>query len=50
MTRAFIVRITMCDGSRGRLTGLYTDGCSAVISVLDHFPDAKSVSAIRVTP
>lgn len=45
--RAYLVAITMCDGSRGRHIGLYTDGCSAIISALDHFPDARRVSAMR---
>lgn len=44
---AFIVQITMPDGSMGRHHGLYPSGCDAVICALDAFPDACRISARR---
>lgn len=38
----------MSDGSQGRHHGLYTDGFDAVISALEHFPDAKRITAQRI--
>lgn len=40
------IKITMADGSCGRFTGLFRDGCEAVLQVLADFPQACSVSAI----
>lgn len=47
--RAYIVRITMADGSTSRHHGLYVDGFDAVICALGIFPDARRVSATRQT-
>ena len=44
---AFIVQITMPDGSKGRHCGLYPSGFDPVIYALDAFPDAKRISARR---
>lgn len=45
--RAYTITITMDDGSQGHHDGLYADGFDAVIYALDHFPDAKRISARR---
>jgi len=45
--RAFSICITMRDGSVGRHSGLYTDGCAAIIAALDAFPEAMRISACR---
>lgn len=42
------VKITMSDGSRGLYTGLYADGCEAVLQTLADFPEARSVAAIFI--
>ncbi|QNK69218.1 hypothetical protein [Variovorax sp. PAMC26660] len=47
--KRYLISITMPDGSRGRHSGLYADGFDAVITALDNFPDAKRISAMRVT-
>ncbi len=43
----YLVKIVMPDGSSGSHHGLYADGFDAVICALDHFPDAKRISAKR---
>lgn len=43
----FFVKIVMPDGSTGSHHGMYTDGCNAIICALDHFPEAKRISAKR---
>ena len=40
------IKITMGDGSRGRYTGLFADGCEAVLQALSDWPGARSVTAI----
>lgn len=45
--KPFLIHITMPDGSAGQHHGLYADGFDAVIYALDHFPDAKRISARR---
>lgn len=47
--RAFIVQITMPDGSKGRHHGLYPSGFDAVIQAMDWFPEARRISARRPT-
>lgn len=42
------ITITMADGSRGRCLGLFADGFEAVLQTLADYPDARSVSALRV--
>lgn len=44
----FAITITMPDRSRGRCTGIFSDGFAAVVQTLDHFPGAASVSALRI--
>lgn len=46
--RSYLIHITMPDGSQGRHHGLYTDGFEAVIHAIEHFPDAKRISARRL--
>lgn len=46
--RAFMVLITMSDGSQGRFVGLFECGCDAIVLTLDHFPDARRIGARRV--
>ena len=42
------IKITMQGGSRGRYTGLFTDGFEAVLQTLADFPEARSVSAMFI--
>ena len=42
------IKITMADGSRGRCTGIFTDGFEAVLQTLADFPEARSVSALFI--
>lgn len=44
----FRITITMPDRSRGRMTGLFACACDAINQVHDDFPEATSVTAIRV--
>ncbi|MGJ7605455.1 hypothetical protein ACSFA7_14045 [Variovorax sp. LT1R20] len=46
--RRYLISITMPDGSCGKHSGLYEDGFAAVMTTLEHFPDAKRISAMRV--
>lgn len=46
--KAYLLRIVMRDGSVGEHHGLYADGFAAVITALEHFPEAKRISARRV--
>lgn len=46
--RAYLILITMPDGSAGQHHGLYADGFDAVIYALEHFPDAHRISARRL--
>lgn len=46
--RAFVITITMPDGSRGQHHGIYEDGFEAVITALVSFPGAKRISARRI--
>lgn len=43
------IKITMPDGSVGRLHGLFRDGFEAILRILDDFPGALSVSAICIS-
>ncbi len=45
--RAYLILITMPDGSQGKHHGLYSDGFDAAIQALTLFPDAKRISARR---
>lgn len=47
--RTYLVRITMPDGSIGEHNGLYEDGFAACICALESFPDAKRISARRLS-
>lgn len=47
--RAYLITITMHDGSQGHHHGLYADGFDATITAMDLFPDAKRISAERVS-
>lgn len=42
------IKITMCDGSKGRYTGIFADGFEAVLQTLADFPDARSVAAMCI--
>lgn len=44
----YLIKVTMPDGSQGQHHGLYADGFDAVISAINHFPDAKRISARRL--
>lgn len=46
--RAFMVLITMADGSQGRFLGYFECGCDAIVETLDDFPDARRIGARRV--
>ncbi len=37
-----------CLGVHYELMGLYSDGCSAVVAALNLYPQACSVSALRI--
>ncbi len=45
---AYLILITMGDGSQGSHNGLYADGFDAVIYALESFPDARRISARRL--
>lgn len=47
--RAYLILITMPDGSQGQHHGLYMDGFEATIQAVELFPDAKRISARRVS-
>lgn len=47
--REFLVRITLADGSKGHHCGHYACGCDAVLFALTWFPQAKRISARRVS-
>ncbi|MDF1485369.1 hypothetical protein PY257_09285 [Ramlibacter sp. H39-3-26] len=42
------INITMGDGSRGRCSGIFRDAWEAILQTLADFPDARSVSAVRI--
>ncbi|MGQ0711635.1 MAG: hypothetical protein ACT4NV_18025 [Rhodoferax sp.] len=46
--RRYLVYITMPDSSQGQHNGLYADGFEAAIYAIEHFPDAKRISARRL--
>lgn len=46
--RNYLITITMPDGSRGRHSGLYSDGFAAIILALDMFPEARCIAARRL--
>lgn len=48
--RAYLILITMPDGSQGKHHGLYEDGFDAAATALALFPEAKRISARRVFP
>lgn len=43
--RAYLVQITLADGSQGQHHGLYASGFDAVLVALDLFPGARRISA-----
>lgn len=45
---AYLVVITMPDGSQGEHHGLYSHGIDAVIAAVELFPMARRISARRV--
>lgn len=45
---AYLILITMGDGSQDSHNGLYADGFDAVIYALESFPDARRISARRL--
>ncbi len=47
--KTYRIIITMPDGSQGRCLGLYSDGFTAVIDVMTTFPDARRISALRLS-
>lgn len=47
--RAYLILITMGDGSQGQHHGLYADGFDAVICAMENFPDARRISARRLS-
>lgn len=47
---AYIVTITMADGSKGKHCGDYASGCDAILSALLLFPSARRISALRLMP
>lgn len=47
--RSYLIQITMADGSQGQHNGLYSDGFEAVIQAITTFPDAKRISARRLS-
>lgn len=46
--RAYLVTITMPDGSQGQHHGLYAHGVDAVIAAIELFPMARRISARRL--
>lgn len=46
--RTFLILLTLRDGTQCAHHGLYADGFDAVISAINHFPDAKRISARRL--
>lgn len=47
--RTYLYRIRLaCLGVHYELTGLYSDGCAAVVAALTLYPQACSVSASRI--
>lgn len=47
--KKYQVTITMPDGSQGTHHGLYEDAFAAVIAAMDVFPQARRVSARRLS-
>lgn len=45
---SYLITITMADGSQGQHNGLYADGFLAAMYAMEHFPDAKRISARRL--
>lgn len=45
----YLITIFMHDGSAGRCKGLYADGFDAVLYALESFPDARRISARRLS-
>lgn len=50
MTHEFAVRITLADRSKGLHRGWYACGIDAVLRAMHWFPQAKSISAMRIQP
>lgn len=48
--KTYRIRIRMPDGSVGNCLGLFSDAFAAILQILEDFPQAKSISALRVTP
>ena len=46
---AYLILITMADGSQDQHRGLYADGFAAVITAIENFPSAHRVSARRLS-
>jgi hypothetical protein len=47
--RTYLIQITMPDGSMGRHHGLYPNGFAAVVVALELFPQARRISARRMS-
>ena len=43
---AFIVTVTLAQGRRLRLAGLFASGAEATLQMLADYPDARAVTAI----
>lgn len=50
MTHEFAVRITLADRSKGVHRGWYACGIDAVLRAMHWFPQARSISAMRIQP
>jgi len=46
--KTYSITITMHDGSQGRCLGIFSDGFNAITTTMDHFPDARRISARRL--
>lgn len=47
--KTYLICITMPDGSQGRHHGLYADGFDAIVYAMDAFPQARRISARRLS-
>lgn len=47
--RRYEIVITMPDGSQGRHSGIYADGFAAAIAAMEAFPEARRISARRLS-
>ncbi|MCM2340438.1 hypothetical protein [Rhodoferax sp.] len=47
--KSYRILITQPDGSRCLFFGLYADGFDAVIQTMTTYPDAKRISARRIS-